>query len=238
MKKLILITLMALILALGCSCVEEIDADIPELGPMQTETKPSSADPVPTINPDDLPDTTDPSDNDPTDPDDPDDPDNPDVPVTPVIDDITFTENEEAQTSTLSGYISNKDYSTEGDVTEKYVSGATTVYKVCYGRTLTFVVEVTKKADTVKVDAYLEHYRFYMSNEKYADITIGDFSGRVSVPPVEWDENVSARTLIASAEAPKGDGGSIEISVKMPFGGKYHDESIENLEFSTDYYLN
>ena len=57
MKKIMLISLLVLLLALACSCVEEIDAEIPELGPMQSATKPTTAKPAPGIDPDDIPDT-------------------------------------------------------------------------------------------------------------------------------------------------------------------------------------
>lgn len=230
MKKIMLISLLVLLLALACSCVEEIDAEIPELGPMQSATKPTTAKPAPGIDPDDIPDTPDTSD-------DPSDPNNSDVPSTPSINDITFTESEEAQTSAISGYVSNANHSADGDVVEKYKSGETTIYKVCYGRTITFVVEITEKADTVKVEAFLEHYRLYMGEDKFADITIGDYNGRVDIPSLEWEENVSAKTLLASAEAPKGTADSVKIDVKIPFGGKYHNELIENLELSVDYNL-
>ncbi len=236
MKKVLLITVLVLTMILSCSCVEEItDESIPGLGPMASATSPDAPDPVPNLDPDDIPDTT-----DPTDPGENGGENGGDTPV--VIDDIVLDNgagaDNKAVTTAISGYIRNDNSSADGDIVNKYTSGTTTVYSVPYVRTLTFVVEVTTVGNNVKVDAYLEHYRMSMGNEKQIKVSIGDYSGIVTTAELEWEDNTSARTLLMSATAPKGDADSIKIDIDMPFGGTYHKEKIETLSLSVDHKLN
>lgn len=234
MKKVLLITLLVLTMILSCACVEEItDESIPGLGPMESATSPDAPAPVPNLDPDTIPDST-----APTDPDeDGENGDNGPVIGDIVLDNGASTDNK-AVTTALSGYIRNDESSADGDIVNKYTSGTTTVYSVPYVRTLTFVVEVTAVGENVKVDAYLEHYRLSMGNEKVIKVSIGDYSGTVTAAELEWDNNTSARTLLMSATAPKGEGDSIKIDVDMPFGGTYHSEKIESLSLSVDHKLN
>lgn len=260
MKRTILISILILTVVLSCSCVEKLDSDTaaPGLGPIETATSADSQDPMLNIDPDKIPGNSDsedpsadrdPTGSEPTDPEasnDPSDNNNngePDVPGNLPLTDIEISNgvgsDGKATTTALSGYVNNVDSDPEGKVVKKLTSGNKTIYRVQYVRTMTFVVEVTPIGNNIEVEVYLEHYNIAMGKDKQVKITIGDYSASVLTGSVEWDDNSkAAKTLMAKAIAPKGEGNSIKIDAQMFFGGTYHKEKIDMMSLSETLILN
>ncbi len=258
MKRSILVIILVLTLTILCSCVEKLDSsDAPGVGPIATETTPDFQDPILNIDPDKIPGNSDskdpsgsnePSGSEPTGPNssneptgenngEPDAPGN--LPLTDIEIDNGAGSDGKAVTTALSGYINNVDSDPEGKVVKKLTSGNKTIYRVQYVRTMTFIVEVTPIGDNVQVEVYLEHYNIAMGKDKQVKITIGDYTATALTGAVEWDDNSkAAKTLMAKAIAPKGEGTSLKIDAQMYFGGTYHKEKIAMMSLSETLILN
>ncbi len=239
MKKITALLCAAIMIMGLTSCVEQIGSTDTPSSPAAV-TKPTENEPLATVNTDNVP-----SDaiSDPTDPTNSTDPDatDPTGSQSGKTGEVTVTEigKKNAQgitevTSSPTGtYPRNNLYSAEGTAVDSSTSGDTITYRTKYTETLSVITEIKVTTASITVNAYAEHYRFYLAPGKPIDISIGTYSTQALSPSVKWEENgAAARSQLFSVTAPNNGDKTVNISYKMPFNGTYHGEEIKDFTFN------